>query len=380
MSYLRVSLLFAVMAAASLSSTNRTFAAPPERPVLVLGHRGAAGYRPEHTQAGYTLAIEMGADYIEPDLVSTKDGVLIVRHEPNITDTTDVASHPEFASRKTTKTIDGVAQTGWFSDDFTLAEIKTLRAKERLPFRNHAYDGQFAIVTFQEVIDLAKRESAARGRVIGIIPETKHPSYFRAEGLPLEEKLVAMLNAAGYADEKAPVIIQSFEVGNLKRLHVLTKVRLIQLTDAKQIKPDGAIEYSRPYDFVLSGDPRTYGDMLTPTGLAEIATYAYAIGPWKRSIVSVRTVDRDKDGKPDDLDGDGAITDADMQTLPPSHLIADAHAVGLKVMPYTFRNECIYLAADYGCDPLKEYRQFYALGVDGLFSDSADKAVAARKH
>jgi len=158
---------------------------------LILGHRGAAGYRPEHTLASYELAIKLGADYIEPDLVTTKDGVLISRHEPNITDTTDVAAHPEFADRKTTKTIDGMTQTGWFAEDFTLAEIKTLRAKERLPFRDHSFGGQFGILTFQEVIDVAKRKSAETGRTIGIIPETKHPSYFKAAGLPLEHRLVA---------------------------------------------------------------------------------------------------------------------------------------------------------------------------------------------
>jgi len=346
---------------------------------LVMGHRGAAGYRPEHTIAGYKLAIAMGADFIEPDLVSTKDGVLIVRHEPNITETTDVAGHPEFAARKTTKTIDGETQTGWFTDDFTLAEIKTLRAKERLPFRDHSYDGQFQVVTFQDVINLAKSESKARGRVIGVIPETKHPSYFRAEGLPLEEKMLAQLAAAGWTSETAPVIIQSFEVGNLKRLHRTTSIRLMQLTDATEIKPDGTIVYNQPADFVLSGDKRTYGDLLTPEGLKEVATYAWVIAPWKRSIVSVRAIRLGADGKPADIDGDGQISDADMALMPPSPLVADAHAVGLKVMPYTFRNECVFLASDYGCDPLKEYRQFYALGIDGLFSDSADKAVAARK-
>ncbi len=231
-----------------------TFAAQAEP--LVFGHRGAAGYRPEHTLASYKLAMDMGADFIEPDLVSTKDGVLIVRHEPNITETTDVATHPEFAARKTTKTIDGEAQTGWFADDFTLAEIKTLHAKERLPFRDHSYDGQFPILAFQEVIDLVKAESAARGRVIGIIPETKHPSYFRAEGLPLEEKMLAQLNAAGWHDETAPVIIRSFETGNLKQLHAVTKLRLIQLIDGRAVRSDGSIDYNQPYDFVLSGDQR----------------------------------------------------------------------------------------------------------------------------
>lgn len=368
------------MSRAALLLSAALFAVSAVAEPIVLGHRGAAGYRPEHTIASYQMAIEMGADFIEPDLVSTKDGVLIVRHEPNITETTDVASHPEFASRKTTKTIDGETQTGWFADDFTLAEIKTLRAKERLPFRNHSFDGQFQVVTFQEVIDLAKAESAKRGRTIGIIPETKHPSYFRAEGLPLEEKMLAQLKAVGWQDEKAPVIIQSFEVGNLKKLHQETSIRLMQLTDAKEIKPDGTIVYNQPYDFVLSGDKRSYGDLLTPAGLKEVASYAWVLGAWKRSIVSVRAAAVGADGKPVDQDGDGQITDADMVTMPPSTLVADAHKAGLKVMPYTFRAECVFLASDYGCDPIKEYRQFYALGVDGLFSDNADKAVAAKKN
>jgi len=343
---------------------------------LILGHRGAAGYRPEHTLASYELAIKLGADYIEPDLVTTKDGVLISRHEPNITDTTDVAAHPEFADRKTTKTIDGMTQTGWFAEDFTLAEIKTLRAKERLPFRDHSFDGQFEILTFQEVIDVAKRKSAETGRTIGIIPETKHPSYFKAQGLPLEQRLVAALNANGYVDKSSPVIIQSFEVGNLKELRGLTKAKLVQLTDVGSISLDGKLNYNQPADFVLSGDKRTYGDLLTPEGLAEIATYADAIAPSKRSIVSVAGVDANGDGKPDDLDGDGQITDADKHTLPPSSLIADAHKAGLLVTPYTFRNERIYLAQDYGGDPLAEYRQFFQLGVDAVFSDFAYTAAA----
>ncbi len=344
---------------------------------LILGHRGAAGYRPEHTIASYELAIQMGANYIEPDLVVTRDGVLVARHEPNITDTTDVADHPEFASRKTTKTIDGVTQTGWFAEDFTLAEIKTLRAKERLPFRDHSFDGQFQIATFQEVIDLAKQKSAETGRTIGIIPETKHPSYFKSIGFPLENRLVDALNAAGWTDQSAPVIIQSFEVGNLKELAGMTDVRLVQLTDASDIALDGTVTYNQPYDFVLSGDSRTYGDLLTPVGLAEIATYADAIGPWKRSIVSVAGTDLNSDGLPDDIDGDGVITDADLHTVAPSGLITDAHAAGLLVTPYTFRNENIFLAQDYLGDPIAEYLQFFKLGVDGLFTDFPDTAVAA---
>jgi glycerophosphoryl diester phosphodiesterase len=370
--------LMVTLAAAIISFTAEAGEPLPtlngQKPVI-FGHRGAAGYRPEHTLASYELAIKLGADYIEPDLVSTKDGVLISRHEPNITDTTDVASRPEFADRKTTKTVDGLAQTGWFAEDFTLAEIKTLRAKERLPFRDHSFDGQFEILTFQEVIDVAKKKSAETGRTIGIIPETKHPSYFKAHGLALEQRLVDALNANSYTDKTSPVIIQSFEVGNLKELHGLTKVKLVQLTDVGSISLDGKVNYNQPADFVLSGDKRTYGDLLTPEGLTEIATYADAIAPSKRSIVSVAGADANGDGKPDDLDGDGQITDADKHTLPPSSLIADAHKAGLLVTPYTFRNETIYLAQDYKRDPIAEYRQFFQLGVDGLFSDFADTAV-----
>jgi glycerophosphoryl diester phosphodiesterase len=217
---------------------------------LIIGHRGASGYRPEHTLASYQLAIEMGADYIQPDLVSTKDHVLVARHENNIAETTDVAAHPEFAARRTTKTVDGVAIDGWFTEDFTLAELRTLRARERLPLlrpANTAFDGLYQVPTFQEVIDLAKRAG------VGIYPETKHPTYFDSIGLSLEEPLVATLNANGYRGRNAPVFIQSFEVANLKELNHRTRVPLVQLID----------ETGAPYDFVAAGDPRTYRDLIT---------------------------------------------------------------------------------------------------------------------
>ncbi len=324
---------------------------------LVIGHRGASGYRPEHTLASYQLAIELGADYIEPDLVSTKDHQLVARHENNIAETTDVASHPEFADRKTTKTVDGVAVTGWFTEDFTLAELRTLRAKERLPAlrpANTAFDGLYQIPTLQEVIDLAKRYH------VGIYPETKHPTYFRSIGLPLEGPLVATLRANGYRGPDAPVFIQSFEVGNLKRLNRLTDLPLVQLID----------EVGRPYDFVVSGDPRTYKDLVTPAGLAEIATYADGIGPSKNLIVP---------------------RDAAGNLQEPTSLVGDAHRAGLVVHPWTFRRENNFLPADFrqgnpaspfyllatGDFPA-ELRLFYRLGVDGLFSDNADVAVAVR--
>ncbi|HEY9862027.1 MAG TPA: glycerophosphodiester phosphodiesterase family protein, partial [Candidatus Obscuribacterales bacterium] len=228
------------------------------QPPIVIGHRGASGLRPEHTLAAYELAIAQGADYIEPDLVATKDGVLVARHENEISGTTDVAERPEFSDRKTTKTIDGVAYTGWFTEDFTLAELKTLRAKERIPGLrpgNTAFNGQFEIPTLQEVIDLAQRKSAELGRTIGIYPETKHPSYFDSIGLSLEEPLVETLNQNGYIGLNAPVFIQSFEVGNLQQLNQLTDVPLVQLFG-------GATD--QPYDFVLQGDTRTYGDLTQP--------------------------------------------------------------------------------------------------------------------
>jgi glycerophosphoryl diester phosphodiesterase len=366
-----------------------------ERP-LIIGHRGIAGRLPEHTLAGYQLAIDSGADFIEPDLVSTKDHVLIARHEPVLaavkTDangnplknpdgsyqilerTTNVNEHPEFAGRLTTRVLDGTKITGWWAQDFTLAEIKTLRAVERLPFRDHSFDGQFEIPTLQEIIDLVKASKLKTGRTIGIYPETKHPTFHDAAGLSLEEPLVATLKANGYTHPYSAVFIQSFEVSNLKELNAMIDVPLIQLTDADHIELDGTVVYNRPYDFVVKGDPRTYGDLLKPAGLAEIAKYADGIGPWKRSIVSVAGTDANHDGQPDDINGDGVVDDADLHTVAPSSLVADAHKAGLLLHPYTFRNEGRYLASDYGGDPAKEYAQFFKLGVDGVFSDFADTA------
>jgi glycerophosphoryl diester phosphodiesterase len=355
--------------ASSLSIAD--FASTAPRP-LIIGHRGASGFRPEHTLASYELAIELGADYIEPDLVSTKDGVLIARHEINIKDTTDVADRPEFASRFKTKIIDGVSESGWFADDFTLAEIKTLRAKERIPEirpGSAEYDRQFEVPTLQEVIDLAKAKSTETGRTIGIYPETKHPTYHDSVGLSLEEPLVDILKANGYDKENSPVFIQSFEVDNLKELNTRIDVPLIQLLDAKDITLDGQLIEKQPYDFVVSGDSRTYGDLRTPQGLAEVAEYADGIGPWKRMIVSVKSSDLNGDGKADDITGDGLVNDADKVLTDPTSLIDDAHAAGLLVHPYTFRNEDVYLAADYNGNPELEYEQFFKLGVDGLFTD-----------
>lgn len=348
-------------------------------PPIVIGHRGASGYRPEHTLASYRLAIKQGANFIEPDLVSTKDGVLIARHENEISGTTDVADRPEFADRQTTKLIDGVEFTGWFTEDFTLAELKTLRAKERLEFRDQSFNGKFKIPTFQEIIDLAKRKSTELGRTIGIYPETKHPTYHDSVGLSLEEPLVEILKKNGYDSENSPVFIQSFEVGNLQELNTRIDVPLVQLLDAAGIAPDGTLEESQPYDFVVGGDSRTYGDLRTSEGLEEVSQYADGIGPWKRMIVSVEAPDLNGNGEADDdVNGDGEFNDADTTLTAPTSLVNDAHAAGLLVHPYTFRNEDFYLASDYEGNPEREYEQFYKLGVDGVFSDFPNTAVAVR--
>jgi glycerophosphoryl diester phosphodiesterase len=350
-------LLLVVPATVAGAVPDRQAASHGDKAPIVIGHRGASGYRPEHTLAAYELAIDMGADYIEPDLVSTKDGVLVARHENDITGTTDVASHPEFASRKATKTIDGLPITGWFTEDFTLAELRTLRAKERLPelrVTNTAFDGLYQVPTLDEVIALAKR------RKVGIYPETKHPTYFDSVGLSLEEPLVAALRRAGLDRPRSPVFIQSFEVGNLKQLNGLTRVPLVQLLDAT----------GKPYDFVVSGDPRTYADLATPEGLAEIATYADGVGVNKNLIVP---------------------RDAQNRLGTPTRLVRDAHQAGLIVHGWTFRRENSFLPEDFRAgnpaspvylaatgDFPAELRLFYGLGIDGVFSDNPDAAVAVR--
>jgi glycerophosphoryl diester phosphodiesterase len=339
---------------------------------LVIGHRGAPGYLPDHTLPGYALAIKLGADYVEPDLVATKDGHLIARHEPNITNTTDVASHPEYAGRMRTVVIDGgPPETGWFASDFTLAEIKTLRAVQPFPERPQQFNGRFEIPTLEEVIALVKRQSRKRDRRIGIYPETKHPTYHKDLGLALEGRLVATLRRAGWNDRRAPVYIQSFEQSNLKLLNRLTGVRLVQLVDANDVNPDGTLDYTapfdRPYDWTASGDPellaRTFGFFATDEGLEEISSYADGIGPWKRYIVSTT----------------GTGSDADRALLPPTDLIERAHEHGLLVHTWTFRNEQSRLVSDYAGNPVNEYLQFYRLGIDGVFSDFPDTAFASRE-
>lgn len=324
---------------------------------IVIGHRGASALRPEHTLAAYQKAIDDGADFIEPDLVITRDGVLVARHENEIGGTTDVASRPEFAQRRTTKTIDGAALTGWFTEDFTLAELKTLRAMERIPKNrpaNTAYNGWFEVPTFEEVIALAQRASRETGRTVGIYPETKHPSYFQRLGLPLEPPLLAALEAHGYTGPDAPVFVQSFEVGNLRALRQHTQVPLIQLYGAPS---------ERPFDGVLAQTRWTYGDMATPTGLREVARYAQGVGPAKDQVIP---------------------RDAHNRLAAPTRLVADAHACGLQVHIYTLRPENPFLPADLRRgnpeavsergDMAAELRAYLAAGVDGVFTD--DPAVA----
>ncbi len=348
---------------------------------MVIGHRGASGYLPEHTLAAYKMAIEQGADFVEPDLVVTKDGHLVARHEPNITATTDVSTRAEFASRKTTRMVDGVNETGWFVTDFTLAELRTLRAKQTNAARDKSHDGQFQIPTFREILDLAKAESARTGRTIGVYPETKHPSYHVQEGLLIEPRLLSMLAEYGYTKKDSPVIIQSFEVFNLQELRGKTQVRLVQLIDGDDVDSKGNVTlvapFDKPYDFALTKDRRNFKDMLTPKGLAEIRTYADGIGPWKPYLASAAHV-LGTDGKPKDLNGDGKISDADRVALPPTDVVKNAHAAGLFVHTFTFRSEAPGLLSDYKGDPKAEYKRFYTLGVDGVFSDFPDTAVSAR--
>jgi glycerophosphoryl diester phosphodiesterase len=326
---------------------------------IVIAHRGASGYAPEHTLASYFIAIEQGADYIEPDLVMTRDGVMVARHENEIGGTTDVAGRREFADRRATKVVDGVSITGWFTEDFLLQELKTLRARERIPElrpANTRLDGRLEIPTLEEILALARGvEERRRVRArqlglrapqpIGVYPETKHPSYFAGLGLAMEERLVAALERYGYRGPDGHAFLQSFETGNLKALRRLTRLPLVQLIEAA-----GA-----PYDFVLSGERRSYADLLRPEGLAEIATYASCIGPAKSLVIP--------------RDGEGRLSE-------PTSLVADCHAVGLKVHPWTFRAEVAFLPA--GVDLEGELRVFLEAGIDGFFADQPDVGVRAR--
>ena len=343
----------AAMVASCSSPEHNVMRLHPDQPPIVIAHRGLSGEFPEHTIAGYRAAIEAGADYIEPDLVLTKDGVLIARHENEISETTDIADHPEFAARKTSKNIDGKKVTGWFTEDFTLAELHTLRAKERIPqLRGTAHDGEYQIPTFEDILTLLDEVNKSRTKPVGVYPETKHPSYFAAIGLPHEEPLLLALQKHGYRGRKASVFIQSFEVGNLRALRSKTDLPLIQLMD-----DDGG-----PFD--EAGE--SYAQMATPEGLKAIAAYADGVGPNKSMIIPRNLIGKLKE---------------------PSQFVSDAHKAGLAVHPWTFRRENYFLPLDYknGLNPAGhgdlagEIQAYLATGIDGLFTDNTPEAVAALK-
>jgi glycerophosphoryl diester phosphodiesterase len=339
---------------------------------IVIAHRGASGYLPDHTLEAYSLAIDLGADYIEPDLVATQDGHLIARHEPNLIATTNVASRAEFADRKRKMKVDGVEEEGFFASDFRLDEIKTLGAVQQFAERDQSMNGRFKVPTLVEIIALAKRKSTEKNRVVGIYPETKHPTYHRALGLPLEEPLVAALKDAGWHGRDAPVYIQSFEPSSLRYLRERIAVKQIQLVAASGVGADGMLEfnppYARPYDWTVVGESRTFGDLLTVSGLKEIKSYADGIGVWKPFIVSSST----------QATGAAAYNEANRKLIAPSQIIDAAHRAGLLVHAWTFRSEPHRLPSDYQGNPIAEYLKFYALGIDGVFSDFADAAVTAR--
>ena len=325
----------------------------------VIAHRGASALRPEHTLAAYRKAIEDGADSIEPDLVATRDGVLVARHENEISGTTNVAELAQFAQRKTSKTIDGAVVTGWFTEDFTLAELRQLRARERIPANrpaNTLYDGQFAIPTLQEIIDLVDRESRARNKTIGLVPELKHPSYFKSIGLPLERRLLDALAANGYRGRDAAVFIQSFEVGNLKELRAMAGYRLVQL-----VAPGGA-----PHDAIDAGSGLTYADMITPEGLRDIARYADVVAPYKTIVIP--------------RDAAGALGAA-------TRFVQDARGAGLAVHVWTMRPENPFLptgmraaptaSASQRGDAVGEIEAYLEAGVDAVFTDDPATGRAA---
>ncbi|MGP4044444.1 glycerophosphodiester phosphodiesterase [Streptomyces sp. 2A115] len=326
----------------------------------IIGHRGASGYRPEHTLGAYQLALDMGADVVEAgDLVPTKDGHLVCRHEPEIGGTTDVSAHPEFAGRKTTKLLDGVSLTGWFTEDFTLAELKTLSAKERIPANrphNTLYDGRWEIPTFEEVLRWADEQTRKRGRQVWIYPELKHPTYFRKLGLGLEERVAKVLRKHGKDKKNSPVILQSFEPTSVQRLNKLVGNPLVVLLSGAS---------TRPWDFVEAGDPRTVADLVKPEGLEWIASYAQGIGPTLDLVIP--------------KDASGNLTT-------PTTLVDDAHEAGLILHPYTMRNENPFLPANFrkGTDAdgygnaFGAFSTYFATGIDGVFTDNPDTGVLAR--
>lgn len=367
-------ILFQIMLVGCNSDGNQReeIETPVSTNTLIVGHRGASGYLPEHTLEAYALAIEQGADFIEPDLVVTKDGILIARHEPMLSKTTDIALHPEFKDRKVKRMVDGVEHEDWFTSDFLLEEIKTLKAVQAFDERNQQYNGLYTIPTLEEIITLTKLKSEEIGRVIGIYPETKHSTYHQNLDLPIEDRLIKILQKEGWTKYESPVIIQSFETSNLQYINSIIDVRLIQLIDGHTTDEKGEMilkpPYDRPYDFVALGDSRTYKDLISDEGLNFIKSYADGIGVWKRYII--KPVQKEKDlGKEIVLtDCIGISTD----------LIERTHDKGLLIHAYTFRNEPRRLLSDYNEDPIKEYQKFYKLGLDGLFTDFPDTAAQAK--
>jgi glycerophosphoryl diester phosphodiesterase len=325
-------------------------ARPTTRP-LVIAHRGASGIVPEQTIEAFDLAVRLGADAIELDIVPTRDGVLLARHENELSATTNVANRPELASRRTARTIEGGTVTGWFSDDFRADEIARLRARQRFPFRDHAFDDRFPVPTLDDV--LRWRSSFSLNTQIFI--EIKHQTYFASRGLAIPPLLTQALARHGALDRDSGIVLMSFETQVLKELRSTTDLPLIQLLDA----PD-----AQPYDFTASGDPRTYADLLTVNGLTQIATYADGIGPWKRLIVPAIGPDGD----------DGA---SDISLAAPTSLVDDAHAAGLFVCAWTFRDDAQFLARDYAGDPAREYAQFRPLALDAFIADFPATALAA---
>jgi len=352
----------AVVAGLCMMASSTAMAAapvPPSPQVSVYAHRGASALLPEHTLASYAQAIVDGADYIEPDLVMTRDGVMVARHENEIGATTDVAARPEFAARRTSKVIDGRRVEGWFTEDFTLAELKTLHARERLPeLRGTAFDGEFRIATLDEILEFLVQQARRSGRGIGLAPEIKHGSYFRGIGLAMEERLLDALRGNPYT-RVAPVLVQSFETANLRQLRARigrqSNIRLLQLLGDAQ---------ARPADVALAGGELTYARMATPAGLREVAGYADAIGVERRALLP--------------LDAQGRLA-------APTPLIADAHAAGLQVVAYTFRPENPFLPPDLrqgaadARNPqgsIAEIRAYLRAGIDAFFTD--DPALGRR--
>lgn len=306
---------------------------------LIIGHRGASGYLPEHTLESYELAINLGVDYIEPDVVITKDGVLIARHENEISETTNIGKKPEFAHLKTTKIIDGEIKIGWFTEDLTLAELKTLKAKERIPNlrpQSAEYDDHFSICTLLEIINLVQSKNQELDKNVGICIEIKHPSYFASIGLCFRESLLTTLK-----DTPLSIIIECFEVGFLQKLSQLTNLPLVQLIN----------DIGKPYDFIINDDYRTYQDLITPQELATISHYAQGISVHKNLVV------------PRDIHG---------KLLIPTSLINNAHNLNLQVYSWTFRNENVFLPLDFQNQPKLEYELFFNLGIDGVFTDFPD--------